>query len=88
MSSRTIEHVGAFNHMVLERRGIDQLGIGPHGPQIREHVQRGAQTEQARFGTLVGRGVVEFRQAHRAHQRGVSGQRLVSVSSGRGVPVL
>ncbi len=63
--------------MVLERRGIDQFRISEHGAQVREHSHGGAQAEQAFFGTLVRRSVVEFGQADGAHQRCVGGQGFV-----------
>ena len=48
------DHVGAFDHVILQRRRIDQRRIGAHRPQIREHVQHLAHAQQAFFGPLSG----------------------------------
>ena len=65
------DHVRAFHHVILQRRGIHQRRPRAHRTQIREHVQHLAKAQQARFRTLAGRSRIELGQSHGAHQRGI-----------------
>ena len=60
---------------VFRGEAAEQAGPCAHGAQVGEDAQRRAQRQQAAFGALFGRGVVELGQADRAEQRRVRRER-------------
>ena len=67
------DHVGAFHQVVLQRRRIQLRRVRAYRAQICIYAQSLANPEEALFRPLLGRCVIEFREADRAHQGRVGG---------------
>jgi hypothetical protein len=77
VSSRTMIMSVPSTSAFLSGDESSRCRVGSHRAQVRVHAQHLADTEQTALGAFVGRGVVEFRQSHGAHQSGVGFERQV-----------
>src|ERR1019366_9218018 len=78
------DHIDAIDEMILQRGRIEQVFVAADGPQVGVDAHSPANGEQAAFGALAGRGVIELGQTDCAHEDRVGFEREFFGFGGKG----